>query len=318
MPSEKTALLELLSHPTLSDLLVNGSGEAYADFGAGLRRVEHPCPNDFELAELARWMIALADRHIDFANPFADCSLTAAQLGLSAEAQFRVHAVLANPSSPNTLLSIRKHRPHPVGLHEFVSGRIELEIWLRAMLARHENFLVAGATGAGKTTFLRAAMSQARGERIIAIEEVAELAPIEGHLVSLQTRQPNTEGRGGIGLDQLLREALRMRPDRLLLGEVRGVELLTLLNALNTGHRGAGATIHANSAAAAATRITTIGLQAGWSTRATDAAAAAAISWVIHLERRGESRVITEVSSLALGRRGQLIAVPCQELAGFL
>lgn len=318
MAIENRALLLLLAKPNLTDLLLNGEAEAYADYGLGLQRIEHPCPNAFKLAELARWLIEIADRHLDFANPFADCSLNAAQLGLPVEGQFRVHAVLESASSPHTLLSIRKHLPDSVRLHTFTAGRLELELWLRGMLVKRENFLVSGATGAGKTTFLRAMMSNAQGDRIIAIEEVAELAPIAGHLVSLQTRQPNTEGRGGIDLEHLMREALRMRPDRLLLGEVRGAELLTLLNALNTGHRGAGGTIHANDAAAVATRITTIGLQSGWSARAVAAAAAEAVQWVIHVERRAQGRVVSEVSSLTLSRRGQLQTTPCLELAGFL
>ena len=318
MAIENRALLVLLEQPNLTDLLLNGESDAFADFGFGLQRIEHPCPNAFKLAELARWLIEIADRHLDFANPFSDCSLNAAQLGLAVQAQFRVHAVLAGPSSQHTLISIRKHPAESIGLHEFTSGRLELELWLRGVLARRENFLVSGATGAGKTTFLRAMMSQAQGDRIIAIEEVAELAPIAGHLVSLQTRQHNTEGRGGIDLEHLMREALRMRPDRLLLGEVRGPELLTLLNALNTGHRGAGGTIHANDARAVATRITTIGLQSGWQARAVAAAAAEAVQWVIHVERQGQGRVVAEVSSLNIGRRGQLQTSPCAELTGFL
>jgi len=318
MAIENRGLLLLLAQPNLTDVLLNGESDAFADFGVGLQRIEHPCPNAFKLAELARWLIEIADRHLDFANPFSDCSLSAVQLGLAVQAQFRVHAVLAGPSSPHTLISIRKHPAESIGLHEFTAGRLELELWLRGMLTRRENFLVSGSTGAGKTTFLRAMMSQAQGDRIIAIEEVTELAPIAGHLVSLQTRQPNTEGRGGIDLEQLMREALRMRPDRLLLGEVRGPELLTLLNALNTGHRGAGGTIHANDAEAVATRITTIGLQSGWPARAVAAAAAEAVQWVIHVERRAHGRVVTAVSSLTIGRRGQLQTAPCAELAGFL
>ncbi len=318
MAIENAALLQLLAQPNLTDILINGAAEAYADFGDGLVRIDHPCSNESKLAELARWIIELADRHLDFANPFADCSLSSRQLGLEAQSQIRVHAALAGPSSPHTLLSMRKHQPNAAGLHEFASGRLELELWLGGMLARRENFLVSGATGAGKTTLLRALMNQAQGERIIAIEEVAELAPIAGHFVSLQTRQANTEGRGGITLEHLMREALRMRPDRLVIGEVRGPELLTLLNALNTGHRGAAGSIHANNSAAVATRITTIGLQSGWPARAVAAAAAEAIQWLIHVERRGSARVIAEVSSLSLGRRGDLRTVPSQELAGYL
>jgi pilus assembly protein CpaF len=186
------------------------------------------------------------------------------------------------------------------------------------MVERRENFLVSGATGAGKTTLLGRLMSLARGQRVIAVEEVSEITCGNGHFISLQCRQANTEGKGEIALDRLVREALRMRPDRLLMGEIRGPELLTFLSALNTGHRGAGGTIHANNAAAVANRLSTIGLQAGWSSRAVASSAAEAIDWVIHVERRGSERLISEVSRLVLNRRGALEVVPCEELDGLL
>jgi|GEM_PF-861895 len=332
-------LAALLSDPKLTDLVLNGAQESWADFGGGLRRVADPCGSSAELEHLARWLLEQADRHIDFANPFADCVLTSAELGISGNDKFRIHAVLASASSQLTLLSVRKHSNLAIGLHEFVGGRLELELWLRGVLARRENFLISGATGAGKTTLLRALLTQvALGyspselaaidngwiqrnlspERIIAIEEVAELGPLPGHFVSLQTRQPNTEGRGGITLDDLMRQVLRMRPDRLVLGEVRGLELLTLVTALNTGHRGAAGSIHANNAQAVATRITTIGLQANLLLPAVSAAVAEAVQWVIHVERRGEVRRITQVSRLEVGQQGELCAMPVEALQGFL
>ena len=311
-------MTQVLQHSGLSDLLINGASQAFADFGRGLKPLSLGFKTDAAIEDLARELLQLADRHVDFANPFADCVLTAGQLGLIGEATFRVHVVLASASSPHTLISVRKHHSQAIGLHEFCGGRLELELWLRGVLARRENLLVSGATGAGKTTLLRAMVQQCFGERIIAIEETSELAPVAGHFVSLQTRQANTEGRGAIGLDQLLREALRMRPDRLLLGEVRGPELLTLLNALNTGHRGATATIHANSASAVANRINTIGLQAGWPSRAVAAASAEALQWVVHVESAGGQRTIAEVGRLTLGRRGQLVVTEMVDFGAHL
>ena len=307
--------LALLSESSLTDLLLNGARDTWADFGQGLRRVANPFESEAELEQISRQLLELADRHIDFANPIADCVLTSAQVGLAGGATFRFHAVLAGATSRVTLLSVRKHSAKAIGLHEFAGGRLELEIWLRGVIERRENFLISGATGSGKTTLLRAMLSAEVGQRIIAIEETSELAPIQGHFVSLQTRQPNTEGRGGIDLDTLLSEALRMRPDRLVVGEVRGRELLTLVNALNTGHRGAAGSIHANNSRAVANRIATIGLQAGWAPIATAAAVAEAVDWVIHVERRGHTRVITDVASVGLARRGELLVTPVPEVS---
>ena len=318
MPIATHQLFELLQAPNLTDLLLNGPTQAFADFGAGLRRVQHPCPDEGQLAEISRWMISLADRHLDFANPFADCVVSSAQLGLTQMASFRVHAVLGSASSSNTLLSIRRHNPDRVGLSAFVGDRLELAAWLSDLVHQKSNFLISGATGSGKTTLLGALMATARDERVIAVEEVSELSVGNGHFVALQTRQANTEGRGEISLEKLVREALRMRPDRLLVGEVRGAEMLTFINALNTGHKGAGGTIHANSPAAVATRIETIGLQAGWRPTAVGASAAEAIDFVIHLERQSGRRHIAQVSQLSLNRRGRLTASPVEALQGFL
>jgi pilus assembly protein CpaF len=318
MPLNVQALTALLGTPGLTDLLINGPTDAFADFGAGLRRVEHPCPDAGQLAEIARWMIALADRHLDFANPFADCVVSSAQLGVAQHASFRMHAVLGSASSRDTLLSIRRHNLERVTLDSFIGGRLELAAWLHELVAEKSNFLISGATGSGKTSLLGALVSSARDERVIAVEDVSELSASNGHFVSLQTRQANTEGRGEVGLEKLVREALRMRPDRLLVGEIRGSEMLTFINALNTGHKGAGGTIHANSASAVATRIETIGLQAGWNPAAVAASAAEAIDVVIHLEKKSGRRLISQVSRLSLNRRGHLTTVPVDSLQGFL
>jgi pilus assembly protein CpaF len=318
VPVNIQPILTLLETPGVTDVLVNGTLSCFVDCGGGLKPVEKPFADAAQLAETARWMIAQADRHLDFANPIADCVLSAGELGLTGSARFRVHAVLASASSPNTLISIRRHEPAHLGVESFAGDRLELSIWLQQMVERRENFLISGATGAGKTTLLGSLMSLARGQRVIAVEEVSEITCGNGHFISLQCRQANTEGKGEISLDRLVREALRMRPDRLLMGEIRGPELLTFLSALNTGHRGAGGTIHANNAAAVANRLVTIGLQSGWSGRAVAASAAEAIDWVIHVERQGSERLITEVSKLALSRRGALELVPCAELHGLL
>jgi pilus assembly protein CpaF len=157
---------------------------------------------------------------------------------------------------------------------------------LREILFAKESFLISGATGSGKTTLLRAMLAECVGERIIALEDVAEIGIPSANFISLQTRQSNIEGRGEITLERLVRESLRMRPDRLAVGEVRGVELLVMLQALNTGHRGAGATIHANSLSDVMPRVNAIGRGAGLDSDSISEQMRSAFQWVIHVENR--------------------------------
>jgi len=311
-------LCNLLAEPKLTDLLLNGPSETFADYGAGLRRVSNPFVDGEQLEQFARQAMIAVDKHIDYATPANDATLPGSFFGFEHNISFRVHAVLASAITEQTLVSIRKHSSHTPQLHEFAVAGLELEIWLRDMLERRENFIISGATGAGKTTLLKALLANAQGERIIAIEDSGELTNLPGHALALQARQPNTEGRGAVSLDDLVRQALRMRPDRIVLGEVRGVELLTLLAALNTGHRGAAGSIHANSAKAVSQRIQVIGLQAGLSIRAINAAFASAVQWVIHVERLGNHRLITEVARVGLDRRGSLRFDRVPELEGHM
>ncbi|MEY4366659.1 MAG: hypothetical protein RLZ28_74, partial [Actinomycetota bacterium] len=124
MPLNLQPILRLLDTPELTDVLINGTSSCFVDCGDGLKQVEVPYVDEAQLAETARWLIALADRHLDFANPIADCVVSAVELGLMGKARFRVHAVLASASSPNTLLSIRRHQPVQLGVESFVGGRL--------------------------------------------------------------------------------------------------------------------------------------------------------------------------------------------------
>jgi len=292
------ALAELLATESVTDVLLNGCGETWVDSAPGLSRLEtNPFASELELQESAIDLVASAGRHLDAAHPFADVALPG---GL------RLHAVLASACSERTLVSIRKHRAQSLSLDdlresEMVSG--PQASLLERIVANRESFLIAGATGVGKTTLLRAMMGLCSGERILVLEDVSELAVGNPEFISLQTRQANVEGRGEVGLERLVRESLRMRPDRLVVGEVRGAELLVMLQALNTGHSGAGATIHANSLDGVAKRLTAIGQAAGLSAEALAAQAASALSWVIQLDAvRVEGRRQRRLS--AIGRCG--------------
>jgi pilus assembly protein CpaF len=279
----------LLALPGITDLLINGFNQIWLQrvssaVSARLEQIASPFESEAELSELAQEIIASGGRHLDQANPFADVAI-----GAGATGGLRVHAALASGCNPNTHLSIRVHSNRLYGLDQL----FELDMFslqqhqlLRQILFAKESFLISGATGSGKTTLLRGLLSECLGERIIALEDVAEISIQNANYISLQTRQANIEGRGEINLERLVREALRMRPDRLVVGEVRGVELLVMLQALNTGHKGAGATIHANSITDVLPRVNAIARSAGVDAISIAEQMKAAFAWIIHVDSR--------------------------------
>lgn len=270
----------LLATPGVTDLLVNGWNQVWVErSGTALQQLASPFESEAELGQLAQSLIAAGGRHLDQANPFADVAL----------AGLRVHAALASGCNANTHISIRVHLNRLFALGQladfgmFEQGQL---VQLRQILQNKESFLISGATGSGKTTLLRAMLAECTAERIIALEDVAELAIQSPNFVSLQTRQANIEGRGEISLERLVRESLRMRPDRLAVGEVRGTELLVMLQALNTGHRGAGATIHSNSLEDVMPRVNAIARNAGVDSISIAEQMKSAFQWVIHVSNR--------------------------------
>lgn len=294
-------LTPFLEDGAVTDLFVNGGGAVWVDRGNGARA--HPLPelDDGRLRELAVRLVALGGRHLDEASPCVDVRLLDG---------IRVHAVLAPVSVSGTLLSIRIPRGRALGLdelaHDGFLGAVPVEA-LRALVARRANLLVTGAGGVGKTTFLGALLGEAAPhERIVLIEDVAELRPRHPHCVSLETRQANLEGAGALGLDRLLREALRMRPDRLVLGECRGAEIRELLAALNTGHDGGAGTLHANSLDDVPARLEALGSLAGLSPEAIARQAVSAIDIVLHLERTEQGRRLRAVGALEIDDSGRL------------
>jgi pilus assembly protein CpaF len=283
-------LASLIANPGVTDVLVNGHNQVWVQRGSSsMESVESPFASAAELGRLAQDLIASGGRHLDQANPFADVSI---------DEVIRVHAALASACHPKTLLSVRVHLDRHFGLDELAAtgmfGELESQIF-RGILARRENFLIAGATGSGKTTLLRAMLAECRSERVIAVEDVAEIGLQSGHFISLQTRQANSEGAGSISLERLLREALRMRPDRLAVGEIRGPELLVMVQALNTGHSGGGATIHANSFDTVEDRVGAIGWQCGLRADEVIAQVRAAIDWLIFIGVESGTRRVMKI-----------------------
>jgi pilus assembly protein CpaF len=222
-----------------------------------------------------------------------------------------VHAVLPPVSTSGTLLSIRIPRAAGFPLPALAKAGMldaEHEKVLRDAVAARRNLLVTGAGGTGKTTLLAALLGEApQHERIVLIEDVAELSVTHPHVVSLEARQANLEGTGRIGLDALLREALRMRPDRLVVGECRGAELRELLAALNTGHDGGAGTLHANSLADVPARLEALGATAGLTPDAVARQTVSAFDLVLHLDRVGGRRRLAQVGRFEL--RGDRLAV---------
>lgn len=300
-------LARYVSDPEVTDVFVNGPDDLWIDRGAGLvRQPEWSCPSEARLRELAVEIVARGGRHIDEATPCADVRL---------HDGIRVHAALPPIAPRGTLLSIRippLDRPRldslaASGLFGEGVEADEARVFIDQAVRSRANLLITGAGGSGKTTFLSALLAAADpADRIIAVEDVAELRVEHPHFIALETRQPNLEGAGGVGLDRLLREALRMRPDRLVLGECRGGEIRELLSALNTGHDGGAGTLHANSLDDVPARLEALGSLAAMSPETVARQAVSAIGLVLHLERRGASRRLDAVGRFGIDAAGRL------------
>lgn len=295
-------LQPLTRDPLVTDIFVNGPASVWLDRGRGLERAPVTFAGEAEVRSLAARLVAAGGRRLDDGSPCVDVRL---------EGGYRVHAVLPPISTAGTLLSVRIRRESVFSLDELgragMFGPIVREV-LERMVASRLSFLVSGATGSGKTTLLATLLGLCRpGERLVLIEDASELNPVHPHVVSLESRHSNLEGGGAVGLGELVRQALRMRPDRLVVGECRGAEVRELLSAMNTGHTGAGGTIHANTAAAVPARLTALGALAGMGPDAVRLQAASALDAIVHLERTGHGRHVASVG--LVGENGSELAV---------
>lgn len=276
----------LLREPDVADVLVTAPDEVWVDRGAGLERAAVRFADDAAVRRLAQRLALSAGRRLDDAQPWVDGRLPDAGYGGTG---VRLHAVLPPVAADGTCLSLRVLRPATQDLDALVrSGGVPGDVapLLRALVAARLAFLVVGGTGAGKTTLLAALLGLVdAGERVVCVEDAAELRPNHPHVVRLVARAPNVEGIGEVTVRQLVRQALRMRPDRVVVGEVRGAEVVDLLTALNTGHDGGAGTVHANSPREVPARLEALAALGGMDAPALHSQLAAAVQVVLHVHR---------------------------------
>lgn len=302
----------LLQQADVTDILVNGPSQIWIDRGFGLERVPLTFGSDNEVRALAQRLASAAGRRLDDAHPFIDVRM---------ESGIRLHAAIAPIALDGTSISLRLPRKQPFSLDELVAaGAINEKgsYWLKTLIDARLAFLISGGTGSGKTTVLSALLGLVpHSERIVIVEDSAELNPAHPHVVRLQSRIANLEGAGAIAMRDLVRQTLRMRPDRIVVGEVRGAEVVELLSALNTGHEGGCGTVHANSARDVPARIEALGLSAGLDRTAVHALLGAGLDAVVHLERtRDGSRVIQGIYVGRMNDHRELDLVPALERVG--
>jgi pilus assembly protein CpaF len=282
----------LLRLDGVTDVLVNGPDQVFVDRGGGLEQTGITFPHDDAVRRLAQRLAAAGGRRLDDATPHVDVRLADGT---------RFHAVLAPLARPGTVLSLRIPRGRVLTLDELVGAGTVTQHGarlLRTLVSRRLAFLVSGGTGSGKTTLLNSLLSLVPADqRLVLVEDASELRPDHPHVVGLEARPANVEGAGEVGLRLLVRQALRMRPDRLVVGEVRGAEVVELLAALNTGHEGGCGTIHANSARDVPARVEALALAAGLGRDAAHSQFLAGVDAVLHLGRNHDGRrVLREVA----------------------
>lgn len=301
----------LLSDPVVSDVLVTAPDEVWVDRGAGLESAPVRFADEAAVRRLAQRLALSAGRRLDDAQPWVDGRLRGVGNGTFG---VRLHAVLPPVAQAGTCVSLRVLRPATQGL-DSLSARGAFDSQMRDLLERIVDsrlaFLVVGGTGAGKTTLLAALLGAVDPvERIVCVEDAAELAPRHPHVVRLVARAPNVEGVGEVTVRDLVRQALRMRPDRIVVGEVRGAEVIDLLTALNTGHDGGAGTVHANSPDEVPARLEALAALGGMDRSALHSQLAAAVQVVLHVDRdRSGARRLARIGIVERGAGGEVAVV---------
>lgn len=297
-------LQPLIEQPGITDVLIDGRRQVWTDGRDGLVRTDVRFFSEEQVRGLARRLIALSGGRLDEGQPCAD-----GRIG-----DCRIHAVIPPVAVEGTMISVRISRGSAATLEQLALQWDAPEVWLpvlRGIVAARLNCLISGSTGSGKTSLLGSMLAECpHRERIIIVEDTTELRPDHPHVLHLQQRRGNVEGAGQLGMGQLVRETLRMRPDRLIVGECRGSELKDFLTAMNTGHQGAVGTIHANSPHAVPARLIAMGALAELPPESVALQAGAALDAVIHMERRRGRRMPVAISLVrCVERRLQMVPV---------
>ena len=299
-------LQPLLEDDTITEIMVNGPKNVYVERKGKLHRVPVTFENNDHVMRIIDRIVAPLGRRIDESSPYVDARLQDGS---------RVNAVIPPISLVGPTLTIRKFSRNPITVDQLIQfGSISPEAiqFLKACVEARLNILISGGTGSGKTTFLNVMSSFIPGdERILTIENAAELQLRQEHVVTLESRPPNIEGRGEITIRDLVINALRMRPERIIVGECRGGETLDMLQAMNTGHDGSMTTAHANSPRDAIARVETMCLMAGMElpVRAIREQVASAMDLICHQERmRDGTRKITSITEVS-GMEGDVITM---------
>lgn len=295
-------LQDLLGLTAVTDVLVNGTDGVWIDRGQGLELTGCDVGDAGDVRRLAVRLATMAGRRLDETTPFVDGLLPGG---------VRLHAVLPPLVQHAAHISLRVPRDRAPTLAQLQSTSMFGEFGasvLQELVAARVAFVVTGGTGSGKTTLLAALLSRVPPhERIVVVEDVRELRIDHPHVVALQGRTPNVEGAGAVALETLVRQSLRMRPDRLVVGEVRGPEVRELLTALNTGHEGGCGTVHANAASDVPARFEALGALAGMSAHAVRTQLVSALQVVVHLRRDAGVRAVSEIG--VIGWEGETLRV---------
>jgi pilus assembly protein CpaF len=305
-------LEDLLRFPEISEIMVNGPNRVYVERNGRIERSEKRFTNEKHLRAMIERIIAPLGRRIDESQPMVDARLPDGS---------RVNAIIEPLSLDGATLTIRRfgaHRMQASDLIRIGAAAPEILDFLRAAVEARLNILVSGGTGSGKTTFLNVLSGYiANTDRIITIEDAAELSLNQDHVVRLEARPPNIQGAGEIRIRDLVRNSLRMRPDRIIVGECRGGEALDMLQAMNTGHDGSLTTLHANTPRDALSRLETMVMMAGYDlpVRAIREQVAGAVDMIIQLSRlRDGSRKLVSVCEV-VGLEGDVVTT--QEVARY-
>ena len=302
----------LLADPTVSDILVNGPNKVYVERRGRIELANVVFTDDAHLMKIIDKIVSRIGRRIDESSPMVDARLPDGS---------RVNAIIPPLSLDGPLLSIRRFAAVPLRANDLIKNKSltpELAQLLAGMVRAKMNILISGGTGTGKTTLLNVLSSAIpERERIVTIEDAAELQLQQPHVVRLETRPPNIEGKGEVNQRALVRNSLRMRPDRIIVGEVRGGEVVDMLQAMNTGHEGSMATVHANSPRDALTRLENMAGMGGLNIppKAMRQQISSAIMAIIQISRLTDGRRKLVSLQEIIGMEGEVITM--QEIYGF-